>query len=190
MLLKLGSTKAHVVGNFSWKFESNRCNIDWDTAFWSWRSGVVCNPTAWRMNTLKCVLLRLTRIVLTAKRSYRRTLRLCKTLPCALRNLLHPVSRPKTQYFDFALGQGYDGSSFSVFRLQNCSILLQIRLPENYWADCHDIWTTDRADIGPYSIRKLEWFCSNCGCQKQNKIGTLNACYSKSTEPIDLKISG
>ena len=95
-----------------------------------------------------------TRIVLTAKRSHTRTPRLYQNVPWTFRNLFQPVWQPKNASFfsHLAKGETFPVADFS--RQSNSLIYFKIRLPENYETVCYDIWTTDRADIGPYSIRK------------------------------------
>ena len=87
---KLNTISDQDIGYVSWKFQRNRPSSCWDTALLSVSSAM---PAQRGLLTHLCF--RGTNIVLTAKRSYSRTLRRLQTILCDFWNLLQLLLRPK-----------------------------------------------------------------------------------------------
>ena len=86
---KLNTIGDQDIGYVSWKFQRNRPSSFWDTAPLS-----LSSMSAQR-GLLTHLCFRGTNIVLTAKRSYSRTLRRLQTILCDFWNLLQVLLRPK-----------------------------------------------------------------------------------------------
>ena len=117
MATKLNRRKDQVMSYVSWKFERNRRSTYWDTALWTgqgWCRLLVITGVGLLTNWTFAIA-RLTRIVLTAKRSNPRTPRLLQNVPWTFRNLLHLVSWSKNAYFlGLALQLDISGRRFST----------------------------------------------------------------------------
>ena len=86
----LGTVKQRDISNFFWKFQRNRPSSFWDTALLSLSSAMSA-----QRGLLTHLCFRCTNIVLTAKRSYSRTLRMLQTILFDFWNLLQVLLRPK-----------------------------------------------------------------------------------------------
>ena len=87
---KLNMIRDHDTGYVFWKFQRNRLSSFWDTALLSMSSAMSA-----QRGLLTPLCFRGTNIVLTAKRSYSRTLRRLHTILCDFWNLLQLLLRPK-----------------------------------------------------------------------------------------------
>ena len=86
----LGSIKHLDISNVFWKFQRNRPSSFWDTTLLSLSSAMSA-----QRGLLTHLCFRCTNIVLTAKRSYSRTLRMLQTILFYFWNLLQVLLRPK-----------------------------------------------------------------------------------------------
>ena len=87
---KLNMIRDHDTGYVSWKFQRNRLSSFWDTPLLS-----LSSARSAQRGLLTHLCFRGTNIVLTAKRSYSRTLRRLQTILCDFWNLLQLFLRPK-----------------------------------------------------------------------------------------------
>ena len=87
---KLNTIGDQDLGDVSWKFQRNRPSSFWDTALLSLSSAMSA-----QRGLLTHLCFRGTNIVLTAKRSYSRTLQRLQTIFCDFWNLLQVLLRPK-----------------------------------------------------------------------------------------------
>ena len=91
----LGTFRHLDISNVSCKFQRNRPSSCWDTTRFSLSSAMSA-----QRGLLTHLCFRGTNIILTAKRSYSRTLRRLQTILCDFWNLLQVLLRPKNAWFE------------------------------------------------------------------------------------------